>query len=102
MRARCGHVSSKSFAEAHYGLCRKCHSSFTHVMELEEKHGEDALVKYWYDMVIANMTGVDCIDRLIEFYQRKLAEVPSKKSYILKMLYMLHSIKEPFDAEAMA
>ena len=32
-------------------------------------------------------------------YQRKLVEVPSKKNYTKKMLYMLHSIQEPFDIE---
>jgi hypothetical protein len=33
------------------------------------------------------------------FYQRKLVEVPSKENYTKKMLYMLHSIQEPFDLE---
>lgn len=45
----------------------------------------------------------DClIDHLIDFYQRKLVEIPSKQSYIHKMLFMLRSIKEPFDAQKMA
>lgn len=46
LRARCGHFVSKSYAETHHGLCRKCHLSFAYLMELEEKHGEDALVEY--------------------------------------------------------
>jgi hypothetical protein len=46
LRARCGHFVSKSYAETHHGLCRKCHSSFAYLMEPEEKHGEDALVEY--------------------------------------------------------
>lgn len=54
-------------------------------------------------MILANLSGNDCvIDHLIEFYERKLVEVPSKQSYIQKMLYTLHSIKEPFDAGKMA
>jgi hypothetical protein len=103
LRARCGHFVSKSYAETHHGLCRKCHLSFAYLMELEEKHGEDALVEYWYGMILANLPGNDCvIDHLIEFYERKLVEMPSKQRYIQKMLYMLHSIKEPFDAGKMA
>ena len=104
MKARCGHSESKAYAEAHHGLCRKCHSSFAYLIELEEKHGEDALVQHWYQMIMENLPedNPDClIDHLIEFYQRKLAEVPSKQRYISKMLFMLRSIKEPFDAESM-
>ena len=76
-------------------------------MELEEKHGEDALVEYWYSMILANLADDDrrdascLIDHLIEFYQRKLTEVPSKQRYINKMLFMLRSIKQPFDVEKM-
>jgi hypothetical protein len=45
----------------------------------------------------------DClIEHLIDFYQRKLVEIPSKRRYIHKMLFMLRSIKEPFDARKMA
>jgi hypothetical protein len=105
MKARCGHSESKSYAQAHHGLCRKCHSSFAYLIELEEKHGEDALVQYWYDRIMENLPedNPNClIDHLIEFYQRKLAEVPSKQRYISKMLFMLRSVKEPFDAESMA
>ena len=104
MKARCGHIESKSYARAHHGLCRKCHSSFAYLIELEEKHGEDALVQYWYDRIMENLPddNPNClIDHLIEFYQRKLAEVPSKQRYISKMLFMLRSVKEPFDAESM-
>ena len=104
MKARCGHSESKSYAEAHHGLCRKCHSSFAYLIELEEKHGEDALVQHWYQMIMENLPDDNpgcLIDHLIEFYQRKLAEVPSKQRYISKMLFMLRSIKEPFDAESM-
>ena len=76
-------------------------------MELEEKHGEDALIEYWYSMILANLADDDSrdasclIDHLIEFYQRKLIEIPSKQRYIHKMLFMLRSIKQPFDAEKM-
>ena len=102
MRARCGHSERWSYARAHHGLCRRCHSNFAYLVELEERHGEDALVEYWYSQILANLTeskDASClIDHLIDFYQRKLAEIPSKRRYISKMLYMLSSVKDPFDA----
>ena len=107
MKARCGHPVSESYARAHHGLCRQCHSNFAYLVELEEKHGEDALVEYWYSMILANIS--DCredagclIDHLVEFYLRKRVEIPSKQHYINKMLFMLRSIKDPFDPEKMA
>ncbi len=41
------------------------------------------------------------ISHLIDFYQQKLIEMPSKQKYIRKMLYMLNSIQEPFDVETL-
>lgn len=113
LKARCGHLTSRSYAKAHFGLCRQCHSNFAFLVELEEKHGEDALVQHWYQMIVEKLGEQDghgaasdvkncLLDHLIDFYQRKLAEVPSKQRYIQKMLYMLHSIREPFDAARMA
>jgi hypothetical protein len=107
MKARCGHYVSESYARAHHGLCRKCHSNFAFLVELEEKHGDDALVEYWFSMIMVNLSDnrgdANClIDHLIDFYQRKLVEIPSKQRYIHKMLFMLRSIKEPFDARKMA
>jgi len=57
-------------------------------------------------MILANISDgrqdAGClIDHLVEFYQRKLVEIPSKQRYINKMLFMLHSVKEPFDPEKM-
>jgi hypothetical protein len=106
MRARCGHYVSESYARAHHGLCRKCHSNFAYLVELEEKYGDDALVEYWFSMIMVNLSDsrgdADClIDHLIDFYQRKLVESPSKRRYIHKMLFMLRSIKEPFDTQKM-
>ena len=105
LKARCGHLTSKSYAEAHHGLCRRCHSSFAFLVELEEKNGEDALVQYWYQMIVENLpedvNGHErkcLLNHLIDFYQRKLDEVPSKARYIQKMIYMLNSIRDPFDA----
>ncbi|HEX7032259.1 MAG TPA: hypothetical protein VF172_04595 [Nitrososphaera sp.] len=102
MKTRCGHFERRSYARAHYGLCRRCHSNFAFLVELEEKHGEDALVEYWYSQILTNLSesgdSTCIIDHLIDFYQRKLVEIPSKQRYICKMLYMLRSIKEPFDA----
>lgn len=102
MKAKCGHVTEKSYAAAHDGLCRRCHSNFTYILEFEQKYGEDALVEYWYSKILTHSSETkkeaDClINHLIEYYQLKLTEFPSKKNYIKKMLYMLHSIKEPFD-----
>jgi hypothetical protein len=105
MRSKCGHFAAKSYADTHAGLCRKCHSSFSFLAEIEGKYGEDALVEYWYAMILSYLSSdkeVDClIDHLIKFYQKKLNEVPSKQKYIKKMLYMLHSIQKPFDVETL-
>jgi hypothetical protein len=97
MRAKCGHYVSESYARAHHGLCRKCHSNFAYLVELEEKYGDDALVEYWFSMIMVNLSNsredADClIDHLIDFYQRKLVEIPSKRRYVHKMLFMLRSI----------
>lgn len=106
MKAKCGHVTEKSYAEAHYGLCRKCHSNFSSLLELERKYGEDALIEYWFAKILTYQSEtkeeVDCIlNHLIEFYQQKLTDFPSKKNYIKKMLYMLHSIQVPFDIQTL-
>ena len=103
-KARCGHIALKSYAEAHGGLCRKCQSNFTFIVELEKTYGEDALVQYWYSMILASLpeseADVQCfVSHLVEFYESKLAEWPSKKSYVEKMLYMLRSIQEPSQTE---
>ena len=106
MKARCGHYVSNSYARAHHGLCRRCHSNFAYLVELEEKHGEDALVEYWYSQIVSNLADskdARClIDHLMDFYQRKLVEIPSKKRYIEKRLYMLRSVKDPFDSSKLA
>ena len=91
-KARCGHYTVKSYADAHGGLYRKC--------------GEDAVVDYWYGMILTRLPEskeeVRCfISHLIDFYQQKLIETPSKQNYIRKMLYMLNSIQEPFDIETL-
>ena|SRR5437867_13035206 len=105
-KARCGHYAAKWYLEAHGGLCRRCHSNFVAIIELEKKYGEDALVEYWYSMILANLPEskgeVGClVSHLIDFYQQKLTEMPSKKKYIRKMLYMLGSIQKPFDIETL-
>ena len=108
MEARCGHLEKKIFADVHHGLCRKCHSSFAFLLELEEKYGEDALIGYWYSKILTYSSSgrkerdVDCLlDHLIGFYQENLIKYPSKKNYIKKMLYMLYSLREPFDIETL-
>lgn len=44
LKAKCGHVVEKKYIDVHDGLCRKCHSNFSLIQELESKGGEDALV----------------------------------------------------------
>lgn len=104
MKAKCGHATEKSYAEAHGWLCRRCDSNFLFILGLEQKYGEDVLVEYWFSKIITYSSEtkeeVDClIEHLIEYYQRKLTEFPSKKNYINKMPYMLRSIQEPFDIQ---
>ena len=106
MKARCGHVEEIFYSDAHHRLCRKCHSNFAFLLELEQKYGEDALIEYWYAKILTYSSSerkgedVGCfIDHLIEFYQLNLIKFPSKQKYIKKMLYMLHSLQEPFDIE---
>ena len=106
MKAKCGHFVEKSFAQTHDGLCRQCHSSFSFLVDLEYKYGEDALIEYWYAMILAYISEdrerAGCfVEHLVEFYERKLIEVPSKENYIRKMLYMLNSLQEPFDLESL-
>ncbi len=106
MKAKCGHFVEKSFAQTHDGLCRQCHSNFAFLVDLEDKYGDDALIEYWYAMILANITEdrerTGCfIEHLVEFYQRNLIEVPRKENYIRKMLYMLHSLQEPSNIESL-
>ncbi len=39
------------------------------------------------------------VSHLLEFYKSKLAERPSKRGYIEKMLYMLRSIQGPLSVD---
>jgi hypothetical protein len=106
IEARCGHVEEKSYADAHQGLC-KCHSNFVFLLVLEQREGEDALIEYWFAMILSYLSArkeqeVECfIDHLIEYYDRNLIKSPSKQNYIRKMLLMLHSLQEPFDTETL-
>jgi hypothetical protein len=105
MKAKCGHVVEKKYVDVHDGLCRKCHSNFSFILDLELKGGEDALVQYWYAMILTklseeNKQESNClIGHLIEFYQRQLIIVPSKEKYVRKMLYMLNSLLTPFNVK---
>ena len=108
MKTKCGHVEDKTYSDAHHGLCRKCHSNFAFLLELQEKYGEDALIEYWFAKMLTYSSSerkeieLDCfIDHLIEFYQQNLIKFPSKEKYIKKMLYMLHSLQKPFDIETL-
>jgi hypothetical protein len=106
-KANCGHVENKIYSDAHHGLCRKCHSNFAFLIELEQKYGEDALIEYWYAKILTyspseRKVQVNClIEHLIEFYERNLIKFPSREKYIRKMLYMLHSLQKPFDTDVL-
>jgi hypothetical protein len=106
MNLRCGHLTDRSFAKSHNGLCRKCHSNFSFLLDIEEKFGEDVVVEYWYGMILIRLSddkqATQCfIEHLTDFYSKKLSEVSSnKRLYIQKMLYMLKSLKEPFDLKS--
>ena len=105
-KAKCGHIAEKSYMDAHWGLCRKCHSNLAFLIGLERKYGDDALVEYWYARILTypydNKEEASCfIEHLIDFYQQKLIEFPSKQNYIRKMLYMLCSIQKPIDVQTL-
>ena len=107
MQAKCGHIEEKLYANTHHGLCRKCHSNFAYLLELEQKYGEDALIQYWYAKILTYSSGeekedISCLlDHLIDFYQQAFIKFPSKQKYIKKMLFMLHSLQEPFNSETL-
>ena len=107
IKAKCGHVVDKKYIDVHDGLCRKCHSNFSLIQELESKGGEDALVQYWYAMILTKLSGVSkqesacLIGHLIEYYQKQLVIIPSKERYVRKMLYMLNSLLTPFDVKSL-
>lgn len=56
MNIRCGHLADRSFTNNHNGLCRKCHSNFSFLLDLEEKFGEDVVVEYWYGMIMIRLS----------------------------------------------
>ena len=56
MKAICGHVEHKFYSDAHHGLCRKCHSNFAFLLELEQNYGEDALIEYWYAKILTYLS----------------------------------------------
>ena len=108
MHAKCGHVEEKLYADAHYGLCRKCQSNFSYLVELEQGYGEDAVVQYWYARILlyssasAENGDLTCLlAHLIDFYQQNLVKYPSKQNYIRKMLYMLNSLQNPLNYETL-
>jgi hypothetical protein len=107
MNLRCDHQTDRSFAKDHNGLCRKCHSNFSFLLDIEGKFGEDVVVEYWYGMILTRLSddnnqATQCfIEYLTDFYLKKLSEVSSsKRSYIQKMLYTLNSLKKPFDIKS--
>jgi hypothetical protein len=45
---------------------------------------------------------ISCLlDHLTYFYQQAFVKFPSKQKYIKKMLFMLHSLQEPFNSETL-
>src|SRR5215475_14139924 len=111
MKAKCGHIIRKeeiTYVNAHHGLCRQCHSNFVFLVELEGEYGKDALIQYWFAMILSNLSEdkekTNCLlDHLIEYYQDKLKKVTSRHDdiYFHKMLYMLRSLQEPGDEKSL-
>ena len=107
MKAKCGHVEEKIYSDAHHGLCRKCHSNFAFLLELEQKYGEDALIEHWYAKILAYSSSertenVACISGPFDrFLSGAFNRFPSKEKYIRKMLFMLYSLQEPVDIETL-
>jgi hypothetical protein len=108
IKAKCGHIVEKKYVNVHDGLCRKCHSNFSYIIDLVSNYGEDALVQYWYAMILTRLSSgeneqesICLIEHLNEYYQRQLVMVPSKEKYIKKMLYMLNSLQKPFDIKSL-
>jgi len=108
MHAKCGHVEEKLYADAHHGLCRKCQSNFAYLLDLEQNYGEDAVIQYWYARLLlysstsAEIDNLNCfLDHLINFYQQNYVKYPSKRQYIRKMLFMLHSLQHPVNFETL-
>jgi hypothetical protein len=52
MKARCGHVEETFYSDSYHGLCRKCHSNFAFLLELEQKYGEDVLIENWFAKIL--------------------------------------------------
>jgi len=99
MKAKCGHVTERSYAEAHNGLCRRCHSNFSFILELEQRYGEEALVEYWYSKILTHPTEtkeeVDClINHLVEYY-RRVNRIPIEEE-----LYQKDVVHAFFDTRA--
>lgn len=77
MNIRCGHLTDRSFAKSHNGLCRKCHSNFSFLLDMEEKFGEDVIVEYWYGMILIRLSddkqATQCfIEHLTGFYSKEI------------------------------
>ena len=107
MQAKCGHLAPRSYANTHNGLCRRCHANFSFLLDMEDRYGEDVVIEYWYAKILIHLSddiqATNCfIDHLVDFYSKKLHEVSANKQpYVRKMLYMLNSLKEPFDNRSM-
>jgi hypothetical protein len=110
MKAKCGHIvrnEESSYLNTHYGLCRRCHSNFVFLVELESQYGKDALIEYWFAMILSNISEdrekTNCfLDHLIEYYQGKLkVSMSNNDRYLQKMLYMLHSLREPSNEKSL-
>ena len=111
MKAKCGHIIRKeeiTYVNAHYGLCRQCHSNFVFLVELEGQYGKDALIEYWFAMILSNLSEnrekTNCLlDHLIEYYLNKLGKGSSSYNevYLRKMMFMLRSLQNPSDEKSL-
>jgi hypothetical protein len=111
MKAKCGHIVRKeeiSYVNAHYGLCRQCHSNFVFLVELEDQYGKDALIEYWFAMILSNLSvnreKTKCLlDHLTDYYRDKSNNDSSShdKAYVQKMMFMLQSLQNPSDEKSL-
>src|SRR6266540_1040785 len=89
MKAKCGHVTERSYAEAHNGLCRRCHSNFSFILELEQRYGEDALVEYWYSKIASSGGQIELCLVIIPYLPSLLNSDMQRYESNILLLYLI-------------
>ena len=80
MNLHCRHLTDKSLAKGHNGLCRKCHSNFSFSTWYRRKIRWRCSGRHWYGMILIRLSddkqATQCfIKHLTDFYSKKLTEV---------------------------